>query len=64
MGLFDKGGDSQAKALASQQRRTLAELARSKGEADQAGASGGKSQSIGGQLLTFLKLGQPKESLG
>lgn len=67
MSLF--GGDNgavaaQREALASQQRRTLAELARTKGEADQATASSGGTGQIGGKLLTFLKLNTGSQPLG
>lgn len=43
------------------QRRSLAELARQKGEADQAASSGGRKR--GGRLLTFLS-GEGQETLG
>lgn len=61
--LFGGGGSSANNdALAAQQRRSLAEIAASKGEVDQAAATGGTKK--GNRLLTYLKLGSAPETLG
>lgn len=55
------GMNTAKKQMQMQQRKSLADLARAQGEADQAGSGGGRG--IGGRLLTFLS-GGGQETLG